>query len=458
MVPMSRTEAEPAKVAIARRESTRIWPFRHFRLVAFFGAVAAVGVLTGVLLLRRSHPTLAPGNAERILAIAVILTAGLGFAGVFVHRLRVLPVLWRETANFLTAIERESRKYRALLEGAADALLIVDPERGRLHEWNARAREELGLPASSAAPISIDSIVAPEDLQRLRTALRDAAASPGPAAPLEEIRLRGAGGRPRIADARLAAIALQDARVVLVSLRDLTRQKEMERELQIHERLSSVGLLTAGVAHEINNPLEGIGNYLKLLEREDLDPGTRKRHLDQVRHGFARIREIVRDLLHFARPESGKGSADLVQVVENARKLAAYSDRLRGVEVVLVGFDRPTPIVGDAGRLEQVVINLLLNAATAMKSNGKIRITVRETKNPRGAREHELAFEDGGPGIPPEDLERIFDPFFTTTEGTGLGLSVSYGIVRAHGGTISAENRPEGGARFTIRLPWRAPA
>jgi signal transduction histidine kinase len=298
-------------------------PFRHFRLVVFFAGTTGLGIVVGILRLRALGERPAGAEVEWVLGSTVALTAFVGFVGVFVHRLRVLPLRWKE-------------------------------------------------------------------------------------------------------------------------------QMEIERQLQIHERLSSIGLLTAGVAHEINNPLEGIGNYLKLLEREE-DAGKRARHLEQVRHGFARIREIVLDLLRFARPAAGAGEADLAQVVASARRLAAYSDKMKGVEVRVEGLEEPLLVVGDPGRLEQVVVNLLLNAATAMGSKGRVTIRARRTS------EVELAIEDEGPGIPPADLDRIFDPFFTTTGGTGLGLSVSYGIVRAHGGTLTARNREGGGAEFAIRFPPRSP-
>jgi signal transduction histidine kinase len=422
-------------------------PFRHFRLVAFFLGIAILGAVLGVVRLRKAGPSASAGETEWILASTVAATALVGFAGVFVHRMRILPAKWRETEAYLEAIRRESAKYRALMEGAADLLLVVDPESGLVRECNARARETFD------EGFDLPSIVAEADLPRLRSAIREASQGAGFAASLPEIRLRGRGGRLLVADARLAGIALEKERVVHVALRDLTLQKEMEKKLQIHERLSSIGLLTAGVAHEINNPLEGIGNHLALLERALLEPeggdeAARRRHLGLVRHGFTRIREIVRDLLRFARPASTAGEADLAQVVESARKLAGYSDRFRGVAVDVAGLERPLHVDGDPGRLEQVVVNLLLNAATATASKGKIEIRARRAQN-----EVELSVADDGPGIPVEDLPRIFDPFFTTTEGTGLGLSVSYGIVRAHGGTLSARNREGGGAEFTIRLP-----
>jgi signal transduction histidine kinase len=113
-------------------------------------------------------------------------------------------------------------------------------------------------------------------------------------------------------------------------------------------------------------------------------------------------------------------------------------------------------VPGDGRRLEQVFINLLLNAGKAMQGNGSITITAAATSSTQGGPETEITVEDSGPGIPEKDLPRIFDPFFTTGDGTGLGLSISYGILRAHGGSIVAENRAEGGARFTLRLPAAA--
>jgi signal transduction histidine kinase len=279
---------------------------------------------------------------------------------------------------------------------------------------------------------------------------------------LSEVHLRrGSTGERLVADGRFAAVDFGGERVVQVSLRDRTKEVEMEHELQIRERMSSIGLVTAGVAHEINNPLEGIGNYIALLEKKDLSDDQRKRYLELVRHGFARIRDLVRDLLRFARPAAGEGSADLCEVVDRARKLVALTQTFKGVAVECAGLDAPILVVGDAGRLEQVVFNLLLNAATAMGSRGTISIQARRARDSETGGAHvELVVEDDGPGIAPEHLSRIFDPFFTTSDGfttsggTGLGLAVSYGIVRAHGGSLRAENREPHGARFTIRLPW----
>ncbi len=272
-----------------------------------------------------------------------------------------------------------------------------------------------------------------------------------------------------------AAIAVVAAILVRLSVRELRlrerdRYLELERRLRISERLGSLGLLTAGVAHEINNPLEAIGNYLSLLDRERVPEEKRRRYLGLVRHGFDRIRDIVRDLASFTRPEAHGGIADIAQVVRRSLVMARYSRRFHGSEVELSGLEKPVQVTGEAGRLEQVFINLLLNAARAAGDGGRIRIDARrihgeadaaDASGPSGPAGSlvEVRVEDNGPGIAEEDLGRIFDPFFTRTSpevdrsALGLGLFISYGIIDAHGGTLWAENRAEGGARFVIRLP-----
>jgi PAS domain S-box-containing protein len=375
-------------------------------------------------------------------------------AGALLLRLSIREVRLAESGRYLERVRRESDRYRALMEGAADMILIVAPEREVIREANALARRALGL---TEADCPLDQILPPAHRAVFRERL--AAAAAGSPADLAEIWLRGDRDRIIPASGRLAAIDLGNEQVVEVALRDLTREKEMERQVRISERLGSLGLLTAGVAHEINNPLEGIENYLALLDREGGDPAKRTRYLEMVRYGFRRIRDIVRDLSSFARPEVKGDTADLSRVVERALGMVSYDRAFRTVEVERRGLDRPQIVIGDPGRLEQVFINLLVNAARAMKSSGRISLSAQAVEGgPESAGPTvEVRVEDGGPGIPEELLGRIFDPFFTTGEGTGLGLSISYGIVRAHGGDLRAENRPEGGARFIVRLAAAPP-
>ncbi|HLU46819.1 MAG TPA: ATP-binding protein, partial [Planctomycetota bacterium] len=189
------------------------------------------------------------------------------------------------------------------------------------------------------------------------------------------------------------------------------------------------------------------------------DSERRERWLAQVRYGFERIRTIVSSLSNFARARPTGGPANVARTVEQALALLRHSSGFRGVEVQCEGVAEASDVAVDPGQLEQVLINLLLNASRAMEGEGRIWIRARTIDDPRsGASSVEITHEDEGPGIAEEALETIFDPFFSTTGSTGLGLSVSYGIITAHGGALSAENRPEGGARFTIRVPAATPA
>ena len=378
-------------------------------------------------------------------ASGAILVTSLAMAW-FVRR-RLWDFRARETAQYVVAIRREGAKWRALTESAADMILIVDARDGSVQERNKVAVGTLGQ-------ASLRECVDAADYEELARGLEQARERPGEPIALRELKVRAQDGRELRVDVRLSGIDLGHERVIELSLRDVTRERGMERQLAISERLSSLGMLTAGVAHEINNPLEGIGNYLTLLAREDLPEEKRARYVEQVRAGFDRIRTIVRDLLAFARPGVGRGEAELGEVVERVRALCGYTKSFGEVEVRVAGLETPLVVPGDRGRLEQVLLNLMLNAATAMGGRGQILVRAeRDARAADGEPCVRITVDDEGPGIPPEQLSSIFDPFFTTTQGNGLGLSISYGIVRAHGGTLVASNRPEGGARLVIELP-----
>jgi PAS domain S-box-containing protein len=381
--------------------------------------------------------------------LAILVTA---LTMAWVVRRRLWDFRARATAEYVVAIRREGAKWKALTDNAADMILIVDPKTAAIAERNRAAAATIGQR-------SLAECLSEQDLAELRAGMDSAHARPGEAVALRELNLRALDGHELRVDVRLSDIDLGHTRVVELSLRDVTRERAMERQLAISERLTSLGLLTAGVAHEINNPLEGIGNYLTLLGREDVPQERRVRYLEQVGLGFERIRGIVRDLLAFGRPGVERGEAELGEVVERVRKLVSYTKSAGEVEVRVRGLERPLVVPGDRGRLEQVLLNLLLNASTAMGGRGRITVTaVRDARSAEGEPCVQMLVDDEGPGIPPEHLQKIFDPFFTTTQGNGLGLSISYGILRAHGGTLSASNRPEGGARLKIELPLARPA
>ena len=234
--------------------------------------------------------------------------------------------------------------------------------------------------------------------------------------------------------------------------RHQARVRELERQVRHSERLASLGRLSAGIAHEINNPLEGMRNYLALLE-EDLESGETEQAaglVPRVREGLERIAGIVRQVLRFgdpgrapSRPVDLDGLArdtlDLVRADRRFEAVALRSDLALGGE---------HPVEGNPTTLGQLVLNLVLNACQAQPEGGEVAVST-------GRRDGlaVLAVADRGPGFTREALEHLFEPFFSTRGSTGLGLAVSHGIAAEHGGTIRGENRPGGGARVVVELP-----
>jgi signal transduction histidine kinase len=217
--------------------------------------------------------------------------------------------------------------------------------------------------------------------------------------------------------------------------------------------LASIGQLAAGVAHEINNPMGVILGFaqgiLKTLPEDD----SLRKPLTTLEKESLRCKRIVQNLLDFARhSEPTPHLTNINELVDASCDLAEHQTSLQNVKLVK-GYDSALPSIrADPNQLEQVFINIMLNAYQAMMPDGgTLRITTRTVGS-----ELQVIFADTGTGIPPENLQNIFDPFFTTKEvgeGTGLGLSVSYGIVKAHGGDIEVESQVGKGTTFVIKLP-----
>ena len=239
----------------------------------------------------------------------------------------------------------------------------------------------------------------------------------------------------------------------LIIFDDITDRSELERRLVQADKLSSIGLLAAGVAHEVNTPLAVISTYAQLLAKQVSGDDQKSKLLEKIAKQTFRASEIVNSLLNFSRTSPAEfDDVDLNRVVVETVSLVSHQLQRAKVEVHLNLMPHLPVIKGNAGKLQQVFLNLVLNARDAMDAGGILTITSSATDD--SAR---IEVTDTGQGISSENLSRIYDPFFTTKmarKGTGLGLSVTYGIVREHGGSIEVQSEPGAGTLFHLEFPF----
>ncbi|HET6439477.1 MAG TPA: ATP-binding protein [Anaeromyxobacter sp.] len=241
----------------------------------------------------------------------------------------------------------------------------------------------------------------------------------------------------------------------VVVFKDVTDEREVTRRLFHAEKMSAVGQLAGGVAHEINNPLGGILAFAQLMSREDRSAEDME-NLRLIQDAANRAKRIVESLLRFSRRprEEEKGPVPLPQVVEDA--LFLLSSQLKEGRTEVIRRCSPAVAMGNANQLQQIVVNLLVNALQAMNGEGTVTILTGEA----GPGRVQLTVTDTGPGVRPEIAKRIFEPFFTTKpegQGTGLGLSICYQIAEEHGGAIRVESGGDRGACFVLELPAATP-
>jgi two-component system, cell cycle sensor histidine kinase and response regulator CckA len=358
------------------------------------------------------------------------------------------------------ALRESEKRFRDLVDGAPDGVAIL---RGPVVMFlNVRAAKLLGLanPSQGTGRVITD-FLHPDDRERagmrIRKLLQD-----GGLDERAEYRSIDGRGEERAVEISSIPIEYQGGPAVLAFARDVTERKRMEIKLLEADRLTALGVLSAGVAHEINNPLAYVLLNLEYLKRElpkaAGDPSRIESLMVRVQdacHGADRVASIVRDLRTFARgEETARQPVSLETVIEAAVNIAYPEIRTRAR---LERRYQTVPAVdGNAGRLEQVFLNLLLNATQAFAEDSEeadnlIRITLRAAGDQVVA---EVA--DNGPGIPSDLLGRIFDPFFTTKPvgvGTGLGLPICRGIVQTHGGEITVDSKSGSGAVFTLSFP-----
>jgi signal transduction histidine kinase len=264
---------------------------------------------------------------------------------------------------------------------------------------------------------------------------------------------------------RTAVTADAQAEGTVVILEDVTSRVQFEEQLQISEKMASIGLLAAGVAHEVNTPLTGISSFTQMLlqNAEPDDPKTKV--LEKIERQTFRAARIVNGLLNLARPtQVDAGPIEVNAVINDVLSLLEHQLKNGGIQVRKELAAPGLIVQAIEYKLQQVFLNLFLNARDAMPRGGWLTIATSLQADGRAA---VIEVSDTGSGIPPDQLSRIYDPFFTTKaigKGTGLGLSITYGIVQEHDGTITCESTIGKGTTFTLTLPlasardWRRDA
>lgn len=345
-------------------------------------------------------------------------------------------------------------RYRNIIEHSADAILSFS-NNGYITSWNRGAEQIMGWDRTEIMGKPVNVLVPQELVSRREPEyIENEMRARGYVKNYETERLTKQGNRVLVALTE-SFIRNEKGEVVGRSqiLRDLTDLKLQEEQIQHSERLATLGHMAAGVAHEVGNPLASISSLVQVCQRKTDDPFIQEQ-LKKVRDHIRRITKIVRDLVDFSRPSGTHHEVmQLNKVISDSVGLLKHDARCRYVDFQLQLDPELPRVEGVPDHLHQVMVNLLMNAVDAMDEVDEPKVVV-ETKNMNSL--NYVMIRDNGKGIKEEYMSRIFEPFFTTKEvgnGTGLGLSVSHGIITKMGGTISAKTELDKGTTFTITLP-----
>ena len=365
-----------------------------------------------------------------------------------------------QNAQLYASLEQKALAYERLkdfneniVESISVGVLAVDLA-DRIESWNSQMEvmyampraDVLGKPLSEVAPAAFM-----EEYYRVR---QNAGIHN-----LYKFRITTPAGDTRIANVAIAPLVTKRFNVIgrLIIVDDITERIQLETQLSQAEKMSSIGLLAAGVAHEVNTPLAVISSYAQMLSKQLQDDEKKNSLLEKITRQTFRASEIVNNLLNFSRTSGTEfAEIDINQVINDTLALLEHQLKTGKIKIEQEKLPHMPVIFGNAGKLQQVFLNLFLNAKDAMPQGGALRIS---TSN--GDAVH-VTVSDTGTGIAQEHIDRIYDPFFTTKSGakdgqqrrgTGLGLSVTYGIIQEHAGKIRVESKPGEGTTFYLEFP-----
>jgi PAS domain S-box-containing protein len=371
-----------------------------------------------------------------------------GYLGIAIQNGQLYASLQQKAAEY----ERLKDFNENIVESINVGVMALDME-DRIESWNAQMEVMYAVPRWQTLTQPLKSIFPAEFVEEFNRMRQDAGIRN-----LYKFRLKTPAGEVRTVNVAIAPLVTRKFQVIgrLIIMDDITERIELEAQLSQADKLSSIGLLAAGVAHEVNTPLAVISSYTQMLSKQLQGDPQKSGLLEKITRQTFRASEIVNNLLNFSRTSGSEiGDVDVNKVIADTLALLEHQFKVAKVEVQNALAPKLQPIQGNPGRLQQVFLNLFLNAKDAMPGGGTLRVSTMNGESVS------VCVSDTGSGIAPENIQRIYDPFFTTknapregqARGTGLGLSVTYGIIQEHAGKIRVESHPGSGTTFTLDFP-----
>jgi two-component system, NtrC family, sensor kinase len=371
-----------------------------------------------------------------------------GYLGIAIQNGRLYASLQQKAAEY----ERLKDFNENIVESINIGVLALDME-DRVESWNAQMEVMYAMPRWQTLTQTLGTIFPQEFMEEFYRVRQNAGINN-----LYKFRLKTPAGETRTVNVAIAPLVTRKFDVVgrLIIMDDITERIELESQLSQADKLSSIGLLAAGVAHEVNTPLAVISSYTQMLAKQLQGDPQKSGLLDKITRQTFRASEIVNNLLNFSRTSGTEFTdVDVNKVIGDTLALLEHQFRAAKIQVHSELTPMLSPVQGNPGRLQQVFLNLFLNARDAMPGGGRLNVATSNGETVR------VMVSDTGAGIAPEHIQRIYDPFFTTktapkegqNRGTGLGLSVTYGIIQEHAGKIRVESNPGAGTTFALDFP-----
>ena len=371
-----------------------------------------------------------------------------GYLGIAIQNGRLYASLQQKVAEY----ERLKDFNENIVESINVGVMALDME-DRIESWNAQMEVMYALPRWQALTQPVRSVFPSEFVEEFYRVRQNSGINN-----LYKFRLATPAGETRTVNVAIAPLVTRKVQVIgrLVIMDDITERVELESQLSQADKLTSIGLLAAGVAHEVNTPLAVISSYTQMLAKQLQGDPQKSGLLEKITRQTFRASEIVNNLLNFSRTSGTEfANVDINKVITDTLALLEHQFKIAKIQVQPELTPEISAIHGNPGRLQQVFLNLFLNAKDAMVGGG--RLTIATTNGEMVS----VRVSDTGSGIAPEHIQRIYDPFFTTkatpregqNRGTGLGLSVTYGIIQEHAGKIRVESDPGAGTTFALDFP-----